>query len=340
MTEHTHHDVTSDIRGQQLRVRMNGSTLFVLNQPLADRYQLTLEKEHDQYTLWMRQSCNGFARLYVTDSETLAGHIMNVTADALSLMVGEKPPSSVTYIPSHSSRMTRKDLAAYCFPFIVIIGLFILANWITPAHKAPPPRSPMVSSPVTAPPVSIPASPATTAAASELSAADVTAARQLLASRLKAGAAKQEFTVQLSSGHPRTLYFFLDPQCPNCRIFEPTVRALSAQYNVEIFPVTLLGKARTAEKVVPVLCALPQSRAERWYRLFDLADGMLNPGAKTAPQPAACETGQNALARNDMAFELYRFPGTPTVISDDGRMIPLQAMSSDSTLQAFLNAAQ
>lgn len=338
MTEQTHHDVTSDIRGQQLQVRMNGNCLFSLNHPLADRYQLTLEKEQDQYTLWMRQSCNGFARLFVTDSETLASHIMNVTADALSMMATQPKPAGLSHIPAMSG-----------WKWLIPGALFIIlaGTWLVPvihgnnalptvAHQAPPPP---LSVPVTVPALVQPGNVSQPVASSGLSAADVTAARQLLASRLKAGAAKQEFTVQLSSGHPRTLYFFLDPQCPNCRIFEPTVRALSAQYNVEIFPVTLLGKARTAEEVVPVLCAPPQSRAERWYRLFDLGDGMLNPGAKTAPQPAACEAGQNALVRNDMAFELYRFPGTPTVISDDGRMIPLQAMTSDSTLQAFLNTA-
>jgi protein-disulfide isomerase len=144
----------------------------------------------------------------------------------------------------------------------------------------------------------------------------------------------------LSSGHPRTLYIFSDPECPNCRIFEPTVQALSAQYNVEIFPVTLIGKARTAEQVVPLLCAPADKRADMWRSIFDIGAGMLNPTAKSEPQPASCEAGQNALARNDMAFELYHLPGTPTVISDDGRMIPLQAMTSDAALQAFLNSAQ
>ncbi len=340
MTEQTHHDVTSDIRGQQLQVRMNGNSLFTLNQPLADRYQLTLEKEQDQYTLWMRQSCNGFARLFVTDSEELAGNIMNVTADALSMMATQQKSEGLSRISSESG-----------WKWLIPGALFLVlaGTWLAPVihGNKTPPTLPLQLSPsavsgpvITPPPVIQLGKVSQPVAASGLSAADVTAARQLLASRLKTGAAKQEFTVQLSSGHPRTLYFFLDPQCPNCRIFEPTVRALSAQYNVEIFPVTLLGKARTAEEVVPLLCAPPQNRAERWYRLFDLGDGMLNPGAKTAPQPAACETGQNALARNDMAFELYRFPGTPTVISDDGRMIPLQAMTSDIALQSFLNTAQ
>lgn len=167
-------------------------------------------------------------------------------------------------------------------------------------------------------------------------------ARALLAERLKNGAAKQEFTIRLSSGHERSLYIFLDPECPNCRIFEPTVQALAEDYNVEIFPVTLIGKTRTADEVVPLLCAAPEKRAEMWKSLYDTGAGMLNltDKAKADVASAACDAGKLALARNDLAFELYRMPGTPTVISDDGRMIPLQAMASDAALKSFLNTRQ
>lgn len=63
---------------------------------------------------------------------------------------------------------------------------------------------------------------------------------------------------------------------------------------------------------------------------------MLNPTQNVAP--VSCDAGFDALARNDMALDMFQLPGTPTVISDDGRMIPLQAMTSDEAIKAFLDS--
>ncbi|WP_337274584.1 hypothetical protein [Serratia sp. MMO-28] len=323
---------------------MNGRRLFNLYHPLADRYQLTLEQDASQYTIWMRQSCNGFARLFTTSDAELASSIMNTTADALQCMAMAMAGSCV--------KPQKKWGMQWLLPGAMFI--FLAGTWISWFHYSPLPALPveMAVEPVVNPPQPLPtlSSPPVTNALPvaevnpptqrvPLSPKDAAEARHLLATRLKNGAAKKEFTISLSSGHPRTLYVFADPECPNCSIFEPTVQALSELYNVEIFPVTLIGKARTAEKVVPLLCTTAEKRADRWRRLFDVGAGLLNPTATSEPPSASCEAGQNALARNDMAFELYRLPGTPTVISDDGRMIPLQAMASDVALQAFLNSA-
>lgn len=354
MSEQTVNETSIEIHGQHLQVRLNGRSLFNLHRPLDDRYQLTLEQDSGQYTIWMRQSCNGFARLFTTDDPELANNIMNTTADALQRMAMNETRVKPLY----------KRGGHWLIPGVMF--LFLVGVWASLLINAPHPTQPPVPVPAFQSPVKTTESaantllpplvvmPAPTESVSTSSAAAVNTpaqrvslsteeaaeARHMLATRLKNGAAKQEFTIQLSSGHPRTLYIFSDPECPNCRIFEPTVQALSAQYNVEVFPVTLIGKARTAEQVVPLLCAPADKRADMWRSIFDIGTGMLNPTAKSEPQPASCEAGQSALARNDMAFELYHLPGTPTVISDDGRMIPLQAMTSDAALQAFLNSAQ
>ena len=177
--------------------------------------------------------------------------------------------------------------------------------------------------------------PAAQPGSSTLSPADFKAAQQALAQNLKHAAGKHYFTIPLSTGHARTLYVFADPLCPHCRTFEPALQALSASVNITVFPVTLIGKTDTQKAVTPVLCAPYASRPVLWRRLFDEGAGMLNIAHPDAPLPD-CEVGKIALMRNDRALALYHLPGTPTVISDDGRMVPLLAMASQEALNTFL----
>ncbi|PKH19382.1 hypothetical protein CIG19_20310 [Enterobacterales bacterium CwR94] len=348
MSEQTIFNISTNIHDQHLQVLLNDRSIFCLNKPTAERYQLTLEQDAGNYVIWMRQSNNGFARLYSTEDPELASLIMNTTADVLTRMaITASQPQKAT------TKWKTYVLAGTCLSLLVAMMAVLLPHGVV---KAPDSATQTISVPVVSPVQSAPSAvtavtptipvPQTQGAqvqgAQSLSPEAAAEARALLAERLKNGAAKQEFTIRLSSGHERSLYMFLDPECPNCRIFEPTVQALAEDYNVEIFPVTLIGKTRTADEMVPLLCAAPEKRAEMWKTLNDTSAGMLNltDKAKADVAPAACDAGKLALARNDLAFELYRMPGTPTVISDDGRMIPLQAMTSDSALKSFLNIRQ
>ena len=67
------------------------------------------------------------------------------------------------------------------------------------------------------------------------------------------------------------------------------------------------------------------------------ADAGLAPGETTADQ-SSCESGDDAIAKNDVAFNAYNLPGTPSLLSDDGRYIPLATLKTDESLAAFLNA--
>lgn len=354
MSEQIVNQTTTEIHGQHLQIRLNGHSLFNLYRPLNDRYQLTLELDNGLHTIWLRHAYNGVAKLFSSEDQKLAESIMDATANALQSMAINVP----------DAKEQRKSGFRWLIP--VAMAAFLVGSWTTwvwhssssvqpsvPVMASQPPALPHESTPVGSPaPVLVKPAPAVSVGSTvpavstppaepgSLSAEEAAEARNLLATRLKNGAAKQEFTIQLSSGHPRTLYIFSDPECPNCKIFESTVQAFSSQYNIEIFPVTLIGKARTAEQVVPMLCAPADKRADMWRGLFDIGAGMLNPSAKAETPASSCEAGQNALARNDMAFELYKLPGTPTVITDDGRLVPLQAMTSDAALQAFMNNAQ
>ncbi|MDX6917834.1 DsbC family protein [Pectobacterium carotovorum] len=346
MSEQIVKQTTTEIHGQHLQVRLNGRSLFNLSGPMSNSYQLTLELDNGQHTIWLRYASKGAAKLFSSDDQKLAESIMDATANALqSMAIKEKRKAGYSWlIPGAMA--------------VFLVGAWTSSLWHSSSSVQPPvwvmpPQPPALSlesTPVESPaPALVKPSPAVSVGSTvptpaaepgSLSAEEAAEARNLLATRLKNGAAKQEFTIQLSSGHPRTLYIFADPECPNCKIFEPTVQAFSSQYNIEIFPVTLIGKARTAEQVVPMLCAPADKRADMWRSLFDIGAGMLNPNAKSDTPASSCEAGQNALARNDMAFELYKLPGTPTVITDDGRLVPLQAMTSDAAMQAFMNNAQ
>ncbi len=160
---------------------------------------------------------------------------------------------------------------------------------------------------------------------------------QKTAEILRKTAQSGQYTIPLSSGHARTLYVFADPLCHNCQIIEPALEALSEKYNVEIFPVTLVGKQQTLNLVSPILCQAPSSRMALWKSLFRTDAGLAS--GENAPQPASCEAGETAIAKNDVAFDYYTLPGTPSLLADDGRYIPLQSLKSDDALEAFLNSS-
>lgn len=172
---------------------------------------------------------------------------------------------------------------------------------------------------------------------------DRQAAEARLASNLKKAAERQLFTVPLSSGHERTLYIFADPNCPNCQNFEPLFEALSTHYNVEIFPTSAIGGENSVKLITPVLCLAPEQRKAAWKKLFSIGDGMLNLGKdnETAPTSSPqCDIAGKALAVNDVAFKNYQFPGTPWVISDDGRHVPQSVMRDPNEMIHFMGANQ
>lgn len=162
--------------------------------------------------------------------------------------------------------------------------------------------------------------------------------RAIRAASLKKATDSGRYTINLSGGRARTIYVFSDPFCPGCRQIEPTLEALTRDYNVVIFPVTLVGKQKTTEAVAPVLCAAPQKRAQLWQSLFK-ADGVmsLSPTESDTPTPTSCTDGEHAIAINDRAFDYYQLPGTPQLIADDGRDIPFSALTSDDALARFMN---
>ncbi|MBC8950090.1 DsbC family protein [Xenorhabdus sp. TS4] len=159
---------------------------------------------------------------------------------------------------------------------------------------------------------------------------------EFTAPRLSAAAQSGKYTIPLSSGHARTLYVFSDPMCPNCKIIEPALEELSHNYNIEIFPVSIIGGQQTASLVTPILCLPSQDRKPFWKQLYQ-ADVGMNPNNQQASLDS-CDIGEQALTKNDAAFNFYNLPGTPSFLADDGRYIPLNSLKSNDALTAFLNS--
>jgi len=229
---------------------------------------------------------------------------------------------------------------------IILISLYMaFSAFITyPKPQTPPPPPTEVSrnttipeTPQIEPPVAVP--PPAAAPLAPASKESSNNSLDIRAASLKKAADSGRYTIDLSSGRARTIYVFSDPLCPHCQEIEPTLEALTRDYNVVIFPVTLVGKQDTVAAVSPILCVAPDKRTSLWQSLFR-ADGnvSLSPTASKETAPDSCTDGQHAISINDRAFDYYQLPGTPQLIADDGRDIPFSALTSDDVLANFMNA--
>jgi len=192
-------------------------------------------------------------------------------------------------------------------------------------------------------PVSASPAPATAPVAiksAALSEETATSARQQMASILKRSADRGMFTISLSTGHERTLYAFLDPTCAVCRSMEPAIEQLAQQYNVVIFPVSVVNDGGNAvEKIIPLLCQKePAIRADGWRELFRADAGMPVPGnQETLPADAECATSAAAVvAVNNTGFRKFGFAGTPTVLTDSGFRLATGLLADPAKIDHFL----
>jgi len=192
-------------------------------------------------------------------------------------------------------------------------------------------------------PVAVTPAPGVTAVVTPAAAQTETTAqptRQLMADVLKRNADRGMFTISLSTGHERTLYAFLDPTCAVCRSMEPAIEQLAQQYNVVIFPVSVVNDGGDAvEKIVPLLCEKePGLRAAGWSALFRADAGMAVPGQKeTLSVDAQCAADAAAVvAVNDTGFRRFGFAGTPTVLTDTGIRLATGMLADPAMVDRFL----
>jgi TrbB protein len=130
-----------------------------------------------------------------------------------------------------------------------------------------------------------------------------------------------------------TLYVFSDPLCPRCQDLEPLLEQLSADYRVEIFPVSVIGTPVTIEAssnlVKNVLCTAPDSRSAAWTKV------MRDPSTPTVD----CEAGPIALRNNIDTFHAYKFIGTPAIVRNDGASFDLTKKKSAESITRWLGEA-
>ncbi|EPQ8559350.1 thioredoxin fold domain-containing protein [Enterobacter hormaechei] len=130
-----------------------------------------------------------------------------------------------------------------------------------------------------------------------------------------------------------TLYVFSDPLCPRCQDLEPLLEKLSADYRIQVFPVSVIGDSGTIEAssrlVKSVLCEAPEARSAAWQKI------MRDPNATTAD----CEAGPIALKNNIDTFHAYNFIGTPALVRADGASFDLTKRKSAESVTHWLDEA-
>ncbi|EJY8333488.1 DsbC family protein, partial [Cronobacter sakazakii] len=130
-----------------------------------------------------------------------------------------------------------------------------------------------------------------------------------------------------------TLYVFSDPLCPRCQDLEPLLEKLSADYRIQVFPVSVIGNSATIEAssrlVKSVLCEAPEARSAAWQKI------MRDPNAPTAD----CEAGPIALKNNIDTFHAYNFIGTPALVRADGASFDLTKRKSAESVTHWLDEA-
>lgn len=166
--------------------------------------------------------------------------------------------------------------------------------------------------------------------------------RMQMAEVLKRNAARGMFTINLSEGHARTLYAFLDPTCSVCRQVEPAIEKLAQQYNVIVFPVSVVNDGGDAVKrIIPLLCQKdPVKRATGWQNTFRADAGMHMPGSQETNEPvdAACAAAaEAAVGVNNLGFRQFGFSGTPWVLTDTGFHLPTGMLSEPDKIGLFLD---
>ncbi|EDS6807090.1 DsbC family protein [Salmonella enterica subsp. enterica serovar Legon] len=291
-------------------------------------------------------------RVIIDDPQYDAWHIMNAIAD----------------IVPQVTRVSRFRKYLIVSAISVLVTAALCSWWMTKSQsRVPLPESleqPVLHKPYTAerPPLSLHTeannnkltSPALTFVPKEVAPepeskttekeenAAAAAARQNLATVLKRNADRGMFTINLSTGHQRTLYAFLDPECINCKNLEPDLKRLASEFNIVIFPVSVIGGEKSSEQISPLLCEPDQQKRQNgWHTLFEADAGIRNPVQHPATASGSClRAAAAAIDVNNLGFRQFGFEGTPWIITDTGYHLPSSLLKSPATVHLFLTASE
>ncbi|WP_434523825.1 thioredoxin fold domain-containing protein [Photorhabdus asymbiotica] len=155
----------------------------------------------------------------------------------------------------------------------------------------------------------------------------VAEAKEMLNS-LKQAAATGKFTVRLSSGHEQTIYVYSDPLCPYCRKIEPKLEELSKHFNVEILPVSVIGRENSIQIIEQILSTPIENRVSIWKTAIK--------GKPLEKSPKITSEAKKFAEANNIAFSMMELQGTPTIISDKGLEISQSLISDIPKLKHIL----
>lgn len=129
------------------------------------------------------------------------------------------------------------------------------------------------------------------------------------------------------------LYVFADPNCPHCREIEPTLASLSSEYDVELFPVAVIGnadsKAKGESDGATAICA--EDRVTMWRAKVgktEIPPGVLN----------ACPAGIVALKTNNEIYQVAGFVGTPSLVNAKGQQYPANLPFTREAIKSWLDS--
>ena len=150
-----------------------------------------------------------------------------------------------------------------------------------------------------------------------------------IAKAMADGVAAGKFSVELSKGSHGTVYVFSDPNCSHCQDFEGQIDRLASDFTVQVFPVSVVGGKGSADRNAELLCTEPKGRPAGWKRLI---------AGDQVAKPATCDVGVQAANANDQIFHALGLPGTPSIITGDGRVVPETVQLTAEGLKAWMDA--
>lgn len=141
-------------------------------------------------------------------------------------------------------------------------------------------------------------------------------------------AAKVGFPLRQINPDGTPFYVFADPNCPHCKNLESELEKLDVKWNPIIIPVGILGDSSSAAVASIESVESPGAAAVEWKNAI----------AGRSPTVLPTYEGKQKARVSQAFFTLLGLPGTPTLISADGRVIAQEISSSD--LSHWLGAAQ
>lgn len=165
---------------------------------------------------------------------------------------------------------------------------------------------------------------------------DITAERQENLTRIDFSALPLGDALKEVRGNgKRTLVIFSDPDCPYCRRLESTIKGLT---DVTIFTflmplATLHPDARG--HAISVWCTT--DRIQAWHTLMHGNERRENPSANSAAAASSAAPCAHPVDRNIALGERLGISATPTLVAEDGRMLP--GAGTLTQIEAWLGAS-